>query len=187
MAKITSELPLTLCAPLIFFSILYWMVGMGDATLYAIFVAVNLLYCLIVQVIVFIILFKKSLKIPKEQSEAVNRRTNNEMCHFQQYISNGGQFYLWMKPESTTELTTSSQVDNASPCSSTRFIRRSQISWSNDQTRFKVEKPCKKSLEISKGYSESVNRSRTDNTMTKRKSTKYTHKTKRSSNRNPTK
>jgi hypothetical protein len=93
MSKITSELPLILFAPLIFFSILYWMVGIGDATLYVIFVAVNLLYCLIIQVIVFIILFKKSLKIPKGQSEAVNRRTDN-MRHSQQYFSNGGQFYL---------------------------------------------------------------------------------------------
>ena len=52
MAKITSELPLVLCAPLIFFSILYWMVGIGDATLCVIYVAVNLLFCLIVQVII---------------------------------------------------------------------------------------------------------------------------------------
>jgi ABC-type multidrug transport system permease subunit len=93
IAKITSELPLLLCAPLIFFSILYWMVGIGDATLYVIFVAVNLLYCLMVQVIAIIILFKKSLKIPKGQSEAVNRRTDNNMRHSQQYFSNGGQFY----------------------------------------------------------------------------------------------
>ena len=50
IAKITSELPLTLCAPLIFFSILYWMVGIGDATLWVIYVAVNLEFCLIVQV-----------------------------------------------------------------------------------------------------------------------------------------
>jgi hypothetical protein len=41
MSKITSELPLILCVPLIFFSFLYWMVGIGDATLYVIFVAVN--------------------------------------------------------------------------------------------------------------------------------------------------
>ena len=94
MSKITSELPLILCVPLIFFSFLYWMVGIGDATLYVIFVAVNLLYCLIAQVIVIIILFKKSLKIPKGQSEAVNRRTDNNMRHSQQYFSNGGQFYL---------------------------------------------------------------------------------------------
>ena len=52
MAKITSELPLTLCVPLIFFCILYWMVGIGDTTLCVIYVAVNLLYCLIVQVII---------------------------------------------------------------------------------------------------------------------------------------
>jgi len=52
MAKITSELPLVLCAPLIFFCILYWMVGIGDATLCVIYVAVNLLFCLIVQVII---------------------------------------------------------------------------------------------------------------------------------------
>jgi hypothetical protein len=45
------------CAPIIFFGILYWMVGIGDATLYVIFVAVYLLFCLIFQVIVFIILF----------------------------------------------------------------------------------------------------------------------------------
>ena len=50
IAKITSELPLTLCAPLIFFSILYWMVGIGDATLWVTFLAVSLLFCLIVQV-----------------------------------------------------------------------------------------------------------------------------------------
>jgi hypothetical protein len=93
MSKITSELPLILCVPLIFFSILYLMVGIGDTTLYVIFVAVNLLYCLIVQVIVIIILLKKSLKIPKGQSEAVNRRTDNNMRHSQQYFSNGGQFY----------------------------------------------------------------------------------------------
>jgi ABC-type multidrug transport system permease subunit len=73
MSKITSELPLTLCAPIIFFGILYWMVGIGDATLYVIFVAVYLLFCLIFQVIVFIILFNFIL--------------------FQQYFSYGGQFY----------------------------------------------------------------------------------------------
>ena len=57
MSKITSELPLILCVPLIFFSFLYWMVGIGDATLYVIFVAVNLLYCLIAQSIGHVIGF----------------------------------------------------------------------------------------------------------------------------------
>jgi Na+-transporting NADH:ubiquinone oxidoreductase subunit NqrF len=84
----TSELPLILFAPLIFFSILYWMVGIGDATLYVIFVAVNLLYCLIIQVIVFIILFKKSLKIPKGQSEAVNRRIEDKQQSTKRYTEN---------------------------------------------------------------------------------------------------
>jgi hypothetical protein len=51
--------------------------------------------------------------------------------------------------------------------------------------RFQYSRSSKKSLKIPKGYSESVNRRRTDNTMAKRKrtkdkqrSTKQTHKTK---------
>ena len=50
VAKITSDLPLILLVPVIFYSIVYWMSAMGDVILFCIFLGINLLHCLVAEV-----------------------------------------------------------------------------------------------------------------------------------------
>ncbi|XP_076106535.1 uncharacterized protein LOC143075118 isoform X2 [Mytilus galloprovincialis] len=54
-AKITSDLPLILITPVLFYCIIYWMSAIGDGVLFAIFVGVNLLFCTVAQSIGHII------------------------------------------------------------------------------------------------------------------------------------
>ncbi|XP_052074941.1 uncharacterized protein LOC127712505 [Mytilus californianus] len=54
-AKITSDLPLILIAPILFYSIIYWMSAVGDGILFSIFIGVNLLFCTVAQSIGHII------------------------------------------------------------------------------------------------------------------------------------
>ncbi|VDI66128.1 Hypothetical predicted protein [Mytilus galloprovincialis] len=54
-AKITSDLPLILITPVLFYCIIYWMSAIGDGVLFAIFLGVNLLFCTVAQSIGHII------------------------------------------------------------------------------------------------------------------------------------
>lgn len=49
-AKMTSDVPLVIIVPIIFYAITFWMSAMGDGVLFVIFTAVNLLHCLTAQV-----------------------------------------------------------------------------------------------------------------------------------------
>ena len=96
---------------------------------------------------------KKSLKIPKELSESVNRRTDNTMEK---------------KTQNNDLQNTTQKTNDQAPWTPTKTGVELRCSWRG-----------KKSLKIPKELSESVNR-RTDNTMdttkSTKRSTKLTHK-----------
>ena len=50
-AKISSELPLIVIVPIVFYSIIYWMAMIGGVWEFLIFIGVNLLSCLCTQVL----------------------------------------------------------------------------------------------------------------------------------------
>ncbi|KAK3083673.1 hypothetical protein FSP39_001247 [Pinctada imbricata] len=49
LAKISSELPLLIIMPIIFFSIIYWMSMIGGVSGFFIFIGINLMSCLLIQ------------------------------------------------------------------------------------------------------------------------------------------